>query len=100
MAESHVEARSRIKIFYRTAPHFNDLSRLTPQVGIAALRRPRRRAQRQATENESHSECLISIRSALPGGGIAARCPLPAWMAESHFETRSRIKIFHGAALQ
>ena len=48
-------------------------------VGIAALRRPRRRAQRQAPKNESHSECLIPVRSALPGGGIAARCPYLVW---------------------
>jgi hypothetical protein len=65
------------------------------KVGIAALRRPRRRAQRQAPENASQGECFIPVRSALSGGGIAARCPLPAWMVESHFETRFRIKLFY-----
>ena len=63
----------------------------TPQVGIAALRRPRRRAQRQALEKESHSECLIPVRSALPGGGIAARCRYP--FRRSEFDPTAAIDV-------
>ena len=71
--------RSRIKMLHRATPRRTStvLAVPTAQVGIAALRRPWRRAQRQAPEIESQCECLIPVRSALPGGGIAARCPLP-----------------------
>ncbi len=93
MAASHFETRFPHKDFspHRTSTVF---AVPTPQVGIAALRRPQRRAQRQAPEIESQGACLIPMRSALPGGGIAARCPLPAWMAVSHFETRFPHKDF------
>jgi len=46
-------------------------------VGTAALRRPRRRAQRQATESDEARRILNPVPSALTGGGIAARWPLP-----------------------
>ena len=47
----------------------------TPQVGTAALRRPRRRAQRQAPEIESQGACLSPFVPPCRAGGIAARCP-------------------------